>query len=373
MTAEVSIGYCENTHDYTVAATEDYMQSEEFVDLLNDSIVSDMAWKVDADLDNDGFPVFDLSGEGDLRQAAPVGLTGVAPTKAVNDDGSITGTTEEMEYLDAVDTDWTKVSGNSITGLTPGIYKVRYTAKTGVKASPSTLVTVPAADVSYWTGNYATTAPDLNGMTYTIDNAAELAWVTHQVMFNNSFAGYTIKLGANIDLSGHYWIPIGTQMDEFNGTFDGNGKTISNLCIGSEFSPDSIQPYAGLFGYLSGGAVIRNVTLTDAAVYTAYPETHVGTLAGWAYYSQITSCSSAGIVSAGNSTDCGGLIGVSEKCTVTDCSSSCTVSVGNQYDYFPTAGGTDRSDRNQHVKRLLRNRRCLWRGACRCRWSGGIY
>lgn len=55
----------------------------------------------------------------------------------------------------------------------------------------------------YWTdgGNYSTTAPSLSGTTYTINNAEQLAWVSDQASQGNTFLGYTIILGNDIDLS----------------------------------------------------------------------------------------------------------------------------------------------------------------------------
>ena len=80
---------------------------------------------------------------GNAEQAAPTGLSGVAPTTASNNNGSITGTTAEMEYRRTADTLWKACTGVSITGLLPGEYEVRYAEKTGYNASPSTKVTVP--------------------------------------------------------------------------------------------------------------------------------------------------------------------------------------------------------------------------------------
>ncbi len=66
--------------------------------------------------------------------------------------------------------------------------------------------------------------------------------------------------------SGLGWVPIGVTGDKFSGSFDGNGKTISNLFINR--STDNV----GLFGSLSG-AIISNIGLLDVditgSVYTA--------------------------------------------------------------------------------------------------------
>ena len=67
------------------------------------------------------------------------------------------------------------------------------------------------------------------------------------------------KLTADIDLGGEEnpWTPIGSGEDHaFTGTFDGDGHTISGLYINNG---DSV--YAGLFGYVGRGGMIRDLTV----------------------------------------------------------------------------------------------------------------
>lgn len=78
------------------------------------------------------------------EQAAPAGLTGVAPTTSANNDGRINGTEPGQEYKLSGAAEYTAVTGTSITGLVPGTYQVRYAAKTGYHASRDTAVIVPA-------------------------------------------------------------------------------------------------------------------------------------------------------------------------------------------------------------------------------------
>lgn len=77
-------------------------------------------------------------------QAAPAGLTGLAPTSEANLDGQITGTVLGQEYKPAAGTDYVPVTGETITGLIPGIYQVRFAAKEGYSASLPVDVEVPA-------------------------------------------------------------------------------------------------------------------------------------------------------------------------------------------------------------------------------------
>ena len=328
--------------DTTTAQASAYMQSADFVTLLNENKTGDIAWQLDSGSENNGYPVFDISGSGNADQDAPTGLNGIAPTSAANDDGMITGTTTEMEYKMSTATVWTSVEGTSITGLPAGIYAIRYAAKPGYNPSPSALVVVPEFSDYYWNnpGNYASNPPDLSGTTYTIDNAQELSWVAIQVNEeDNDFSGYTIKLNNNIDLSAYFWIPIGDGGHCFSGIFDGNEKTISGLYIGTLNDRNNDLQFNGLFGNLSG-ATVSDLTLDEIAVYSSFINSYTGGLVGWASDSSITNCSAEGIVSAGNGANCGGLIGVADEILISDSVTSCSVFVGEETDgYFPCAGG----------------------------------
>ena len=70
------------------------------------------------------------------------------------------------------------------------------------------------------------------------------------------------------------WIPIGTSYtNRYQGTFDGNGKTISNLYI-----INAASDYVGFFGYAEKGS-IKNITFDNAKVKSTAKCT--GILAGF--------------------------------------------------------------------------------------------
>ena len=74
---------------------------------------------------------------------------------------------------------------------------------------------------------------------------------------NNLKANYI--LANDIDLSGRDFTPIGnSDCGAFEGSFDGNGHTISNLDVFS-------GKYAGLFGYSEG--IVKNLTVSNISVY----------------------------------------------------------------------------------------------------------
>ena len=106
-----------------------------------------------------------------------------------------------------------------------------------------------AADI--WDGTTVDTSwYDANNEDFTIDTAAKLAGLAQIVngtadeISQDSFSGKTVTLG---DLNGCEWDPIGSEAWSFQGTFDGNNCTISNLYIENT---DLI--YAGLFGFAQG-------------------------------------------------------------------------------------------------------------------------
>jgi len=104
------------------------------------------------------------------------------------------------------------------------------------------------------------------GDIYYISTPQELAWIANLVNNGDNLSGKTVKLMANLDLSGKAWTPIGIDYQNgFDGTFDGGNHIISNLMVGAAEKPFS--GYAGLFGYCESYGTLKNVTLKDAAVY----------------------------------------------------------------------------------------------------------
>ena len=86
------------------------------------------------------------------------------------------------------------------------------------------------------------------------------------------YEGYTVKLTADIDLAEKMWAPIGigSYDHNFRGTFDGDGKTISNLSVKHANA-------AGLFGCMHGG-IVKNVNLDYVRVYSNH---YAGAVVGW--------------------------------------------------------------------------------------------
>lgn len=115
-----------------------------------------------------------------------------------------------------------------------------------------------------------------------------------------TFLGKTVILGANIDLGGRDWIPIAENYF-FSGTFDGAGHSISGLAIGSSDSRNSTLSQIGLFAYIGSDAIIRNVSVDTAGMYSNNPEAEVGGLVGQ-NDGNILNCFVKGNIKGGSST-----------------------------------------------------------------------
>ena len=113
---------------------------------------------------------------------------------------------------------------------------------------------------------------NLTAKTWQIDTIDELKAFRDEVNAGNSFAGWTITLGADIDISGENWLPIGNVGNSFQGTFDGADHTITGLTI-----DNSRLAYAGFFGYVDSGSV-QNVTFENVSINAG---SYVGTVAGY--------------------------------------------------------------------------------------------
>ena len=114
---------------------------------------------------------------------------------------------------------------------------------------------------------------------------------------DSTTAGYEELAGptANADKG---WQPIGTDANQFTGSFDGQGHEIGDLCINR---PD--EDYVGLFGFAFYGAFVENLGLANVHVIGGL---YVGGLVG-TNYAGVSELHCAGHV-VGNSV-VGGLVG----------------------------------------------------------------
>ena len=141
-------------------------------------------------------------------------------------------------------------------------------------------------------GAWAQTQPSKGdgkvGNPYIITKAEELAWFRDQV--NGGNKKICAKIADNVEvidlkdfchaadaskkIDEQSWVPIGNYNKLYEGTFNGNGKTITNLYINAS------QVNMGLFGYTYGGT-IKNLTFEYANVTNTYD--YAGVLVGEAF------------------------------------------------------------------------------------------
>lgn len=142
--------------------------------------------------------------------------------------------------------------------------------------APDTVINIvlEAVPENGWDGESKTPVTPEDGI-YHIHNGAELAWLAAQV---NSGTGksYSAVLDNDIDLCGYDWTPVGYSTNKsFAGTFDGQNHTVDNLFINTD------QPTQGLFGALSAGAHVSNITIRGN-ITSSYDNTFGSRLGGLA-------------------------------------------------------------------------------------------
>ena len=217
--------------------------------------------------------------------------------------------------------------------------------------------------------------------TYTVKTPRGLAWIawvtnngkttantneTYSSYYpsNAGFSGSTVKLANDISLAKpngvatgfvNNWVPIGFvssvsgSLDNdytkcFQGTFDGNGKTITGMTISST----SVH-HVGLFGYLYG-ATVKDLTMADERdTQTINWETiptssdnnnyYLGSIAGTVAKGKIINCHNRCAVSfsvSGKAGNVGGFAGlIEENSVLSACSNSGAITVSGS----PVMGG----------------------------------
>lgn len=122
------------------------------------------------------------------------------------------------------------------------------------------------------------------------------------------------------------WTPIGAANNGYQGTFDGNGKTISGL-----FFNDSQKSHVGLFDNIYM-AIIRNVGVVDSYFFG---EHYVGGVCAFGVDGTITGSYNTGVVSGEGCV--GGVCGTGSSVTITDSYNTGSVSgnddVGGVFGY----------------------------------------
>ena len=193
----------------------------------------------------------------------------------------------------------------------------------------------PGGQGMYAYHSYTSLKPTVSNCRVVFTNAQGLVKFAKQV--NETKMSYadkklTFELGADIDLTGINWEPIGqTGNQQFQGVFDGKNHTVKNLTINKESTSNAVA--AGFFGWLNNGANIKNIKFDGVKItangYTGvvagYIENHVTPEA------QISNCHvnnatiSSKVNGAAKGAKVGGIVGIfTDPAYVTNCSVSNT-------------------------------------------------
>ncbi len=158
---------------------------------------------------------------------------------------------------------------------------------------------------------------------YLIENA-------HQLNQVRNYLGASFKLISDIDLyvfpwnQDQGWLPIGTIVHPFTGSFDGDMFSISNLFINR---PNT--EYVGVFGFLTG-AIVKNVFITNTNVKGSLMVGSIGGKGNFGTLFENIHVTNAHIQVTYRYS--GGLIGGMDDCTVRKCSSN-GVNIYTGYDW----------------------------------------
>ena len=174
----------------------------------------------------------------------------------------------------------------------------------------------------------------------TAEQLAGLAQLVNTDPGTTNFAGKTIYLENDLDLSGHEWISIGTFLGgdypeySFCGVFDGQDHVISNLYShesdieGADESHNLLRN--ALFGSVHNGEV-KNLGVANAEIWIDPKDDSSagkGILVDWMGKSKITNCWTSGSIYSGTKIEknIGGIVGITmQGCTISGCYSTATL------------------------------------------------
>ena len=179
----------------------------------------------------------------------------------------------------------------------------------------------------YWTDEGVREEVTPNGDVYSISTPGQLGWIAWKIITEDSdFKDYIIDLQSDIDLSGHYWIPI--EIKE-NGVFRGNNHTISNISITYPSGKYNNNSYFGFFAEISsssntrGEELVANLTLENVEINPERLEiSRYGGFAGYVQDGIIRNChvkKETVHVSYNNVTEVGALVGSMQEATIDNC------------------------------------------------------
>lgn len=160
-------------------------------------------------------------------------------------------------------------------------------------------------------------AAQAEGTVVEIGSPEELLALAENCHYDSWSFGQTVRLTRDLDLSGVDFDGIAC----FNGIFDGNGHSISNVEINSHGSA------VGFFRYIGESGTVKNLTISGTVKPSGSQE-EIGGIAG-VNYGTISDCSFLGAVNGKNSV--GAIAGINKSTgTILSCTGSAVVLATNE-------------------------------------------
>lgn len=157
---------------------------------------------------------------------------------------------------------------------------------------------------------------------YLIKSIADLISMRDNINNNNEIYGNkSYKLMTDLDfINEQSWDPIGGYYSPFSGIFNGNGKTILNIRIGTLTT--QVNTNGGLFGSVKGGEI-----LNLGIHWSILNSTGSGSICANLEGGTITNCYSTGQITSGRLV--GGIVGSLSNGTITNCYSSNSITANS--------------------------------------------
>ena len=183
---------------------------------------------------------------------------------------------------------------------------------------------------------YTATAPNA----YTIHTSSGLTQLVADLggPLSDALLNASITLGCDVDLGQSLWVPVGDYDHPYQGTFDGQGHTITGLSVNQVNQTPISSAYAGLFSVVGRQGAVVNLNLSQSSVSLSSRAAYAGAVAG-NNYGRIENCHLTGSTIVSDYTT-GGIAGINDgdikNCTVTNTtvtatapsSKSCTCEAG---------------------------------------------
>lgn len=213
-------------------------------------------------------------------------------------------------------------AGNDYQGLSLGTFDIQILATQDTVESDSfdDQYDVNAEYPSFtdkWDGTIDTAWYNDSSNEFVLASAEEFAGFANLVNGGNTFAGKTIRLANNFDLTNKEWTPIGgyDASKVFSGTFDGQGHTISNMTI-TKTDNASAKLRLALFSNITN-ATIQNLTVKDSTITAQSSNARASVLVMTANTSNtienITVDGAAVVATSGDTAYTAGIVGWTEK------------------------------------------------------------